>query len=288
VTSAGVPFTVTTAAQVVCTPAAQTIVAGGTASFFAFSGFASFAWSAPGGLPAAGGDSPTFATAYATLGAYTVTVSRDTTATCGVTVYATGIDVFRAIPDVVALGQSTRLSWGGITNTASCSIDHGVGAVPCSSGSVVLAPLATTTYTLTMANAVGRRTVTFTVIVNGPSGSHGSQSFSYTGGLQVFVVPALVRSLTIQAWGAQGGTGALFAGAGGQGGSVTATIPVTAGESLAVFVGGQGGEGGGFPPGALAVSTAARVVVGSPARVAVVAAVAMVPAKAEAAAGRRR
>ncbi len=75
------------------------------------------------------------------------------------------------------------------------------------------------------------------------------QFFSYTGGKQSFKVPAEVTHLTITAYGANGGFGQLlccsgFASNGGPGGMVTATIPVTPGERLAIFVGGSGGRGG--------------------------------------------
>lgn len=77
-----------------------------------------------------------------------------------------------------------------------------------------------------------------------PAAYAASQTFSYTGAQQTFTVPAGVTSVTIQAAGAQGGTGSGGPTASGNGGSVTATISVTPGESLAVFVGGQGGAGG--------------------------------------------
>ena len=210
VTSAGIPFTVTTPAQVACAPAAQTVIAGGTATFSASSGFASYAWSAPGGSPATGGDTSTFATTYATAGTYTVTVARGTMATCRVTVNAVGIDSFRASPEAVTAGQPMTLSWTGITaNAASCSIDQGVGVVPCTNGSVVARPLASTSYTLTMASAAGSRTVSVGVTVTGApptvDAPHGSQTFNFTGAQQTLVVPALVTSIRIQASGAQGG-----------------------------------------------------------------------------------
>jgi len=37
----------------------------------------------------------------------------------------------------------------------------------------------------------------------------GTQTFSYTGGEQTWVVPAGVTSVTIEAWGAQGGAGVI-------------------------------------------------------------------------------
>ncbi|MGB8150319.1 MAG: hypothetical protein WCE97_03885, partial [Candidatus Cybelea sp.] len=72
--------------------------------------------------------------------------------------------------------------------------------------------------------------------------------FKYTGGKQSFKVPADVTHVTITAYGAGGAPGGNFASGdqalGGKGGDVTATIPVTPGERLAIFVGGKGEHGG--------------------------------------------
>lgn len=70
----------------------------------------------------------------------------------------------------------------------------------------------------------------------------GSQTFEYTGAAQTFVVTC-ATSIVVEALGAAGGEGTLQAGgpaAGGLGGRALATIPVTPGETLNVFVGGQG------------------------------------------------
>ena len=78
--------------------------------------------------------------------------------------------------------------------------------------------------------------------------SHGSQAFSYTGGQQTFTVPDGVTSVTIDAYGASGAG----SGSNGKGAAVTgAVIAVTPGETLYIFVGGQGSSdgyngGGGF------------------------------------------
>jgi hypothetical protein len=71
-----------------------------------------------------------------------------------------------------------------------------------------------------------------------PTPITGSQTFDFTGAEQQFIVPAGVTSVTIQAFGAQGGDSTTTAG----GGMVRATISVAPGETLFVYVGGQGGD----------------------------------------------
>src|SRR5579871_4823024 len=72
----------------------------------------------------------------------------------------------------------------------------------------------------------------------------GSRTFPYTGNKQTFKVPHSVTKITVVVRGAAGGAGA-------RGGRVFAIIPVTSGEKLAVFVGGQpSGITGGFNGGA--------------------------------------
>ncbi|MGA8100009.1 MAG: hypothetical protein WB810_15245, partial [Candidatus Cybelea sp.] len=74
----------------------------------------------------------------------------------------------------------------------------------------------------------------------------GLKRFHFTGTRQSFVVPAGVKKLTITAMGARGGGGTSGAAAGGRGGLVKATISVTPGEKLGIFVGGaDGGFNGG-------------------------------------------
>jgi|SRR5580700_1073728 hypothetical protein len=85
----------------------------------------------------------------------------------------------------------------------------------------------------------------------------GKETFSYTGKEQKFKVPAGVTQITVTATGGGSPTGKWSLGA--NGGRVLATIPVTPGETLAVFVGGAGnlsagssgaGGSGGFNGGA--------------------------------------
>jgi len=73
------------------------------------------------------------------------------------------------------------------------------------------------------------------IAANAPA---GSQTFTYTGKKQTFVVPSGVTLLTITAYGASGG--AIGSYPGGHGGLVKAAISVEPGESLSIFVGGIG------------------------------------------------
>jgi hypothetical protein len=71
------------------------------------------------------------------------------------------------------------------------------------------------------------------------SGTTVSCTFTYTGAAQGFTVPAGVGSVTVAAFGAQGGRANLSDG--GLGGEARATLSVNAEDVLEVLVGGQGG-----------------------------------------------
>ena len=70
-------------------------------------------------------------------------------------------------------------------------------------------------------------------------------SFSFTGAAQSFTVPAGVNSITVAAFGAQGG-----GDAGGLGGEAQAVFAVSPGAAVEVLVGGQGGTSTGAQAGA--------------------------------------
>ena len=82
------------------------------------------------------------------------------------------------------------------------------------------------------------------------TGSNASDTYTYTGSVQVYTAP-ITGTYTIDAYGAQGGSDV---NAGGRGGRVTGKIDLTAGTKLYLYVGGQGasnasGNGGGWPGG---------------------------------------
>ena len=67
--------------------------------------------------------------------------------------------------------------------------------------------------------------------------------FEHTGEAQSFTVPAGVTEIEMEACGAEGGIGADLPTAAGLGAMVVASRTVQPGETLAVLVGGQGGDG---------------------------------------------
>lgn len=108
---------------------------------------------------------------------------------------------------------------------ASC----GGSQVPVSGAQQIAAPLSSASGLASVREPLHRHKVTF----------------NYTGAQQTFTVPG-VRRLMVTASGASGANGEDRGGF--RGGVVSATIPVTPGESLTIFVGG-GGNNGGFNGG---------------------------------------
>ncbi|MCC6370711.1 MAG: T9SS type A sorting domain-containing protein [Bacteroidia bacterium] len=68
-------------------------------------------------------------------------------------------------------------------------------------------------------------------------------SFSYTGSVQNFTVPACVNSITFNVQGAKGGSGFPIVSSGGNGGAVAGVMTVTPGQVLQLYVGGLGSAG---------------------------------------------
>src|SRR5262249_30367071 len=70
-----------------------------------------------------------------------------------------------------------------------------------------------------------------------------SKTFSFTGDQQAFTVPNGVTSVHAVLVGGRGGTGASSSSNGGFGARATGDIPVTPGQGLFIFVGGNGANG---------------------------------------------
>jgi hypothetical protein len=74
-----------------------------------------------------------------------------------------------------------------------------------------------------------------------------SKTFKFTGAAQSFVVPANVTTITVTAYGASGASQNNYKG--GNGGEIKAALPVSAGETLYVVVGGEGAVDSGYSNG---------------------------------------
>lgn len=150
-------------------------------------------------------------------------------ATCGQSVdYGTVVTLNAAVTGTGSV--FTGWSGGGCSGTGACAV------------------------TVTAATQV---TATFTC--------QGTITLGYTGAITSFTVPTCATSLTIEAYGAQGGTSGTVSGsiyAGGLGARMKGTFAVTGGTALKVLVGGKGADafdtlqqGGGSGGGGTFVTT---------------------------------
>ena len=74
---------------------------------------------------------------------------------------------------------------------------------------------------------------------------HGTEAYAYTGSAQSLTIPSGLTSVTIAAAGAAGAGGCFDGASGANGGAIEAVLPLAGqGETLAVYVGGDGSSGG--------------------------------------------
>lgn len=73
-----------------------------------------------------------------------------------------------------------------------------------------------------------------------PGQPTGTMTFEYTGSIEEFVVPLCAETLTIEAWGAQGGDNIELDGDGGLGARMLGEFEVTPGETIEIIVGQRG------------------------------------------------
>lgn len=125
-----------------------------------------------------------------------------------------------------------------VTPGSSCST---IGTIAPSEGTSFTATLLT--YSSQSFPQAGKCTLT---LAGGGASLQIPMYFSkyiWTNAEQTIVVPANVTAMTITAAGGEGGAGADGTTSGGYGGAVTATVPVTPAETLALYVASLGGEG---------------------------------------------
>jgi hypothetical protein len=109
----------------------------------------------------------------------TSTSTSSTTTTTSVAAAPT-IALFTASPTTITAGQSATLTWGGVTNATTCSINNGVGTVSCANSTATVTPATTTTYTFTATGPGGSSTPTVTVTVTAAAPTIGSFTASPT------------------------------------------------------------------------------------------------------------
>lgn len=119
-----------------------------------------------GPLPQSGsqGVVPPATTTYTLTATNTLDPTKVVSASVVVTVVQKPMITFEAGATSLNLGNSTTLNWRVSNAPASVSLDQGIGAVS-PSGSLDVAPLATTTYTLTASNLGGTATAQVTIEV---------------------------------------------------------------------------------------------------------------------------
>lgn len=77
-------------------------------------------------------------------------------------------------------------------------------------------------------------------VINCPG---GTQTFNYTGNIVNWTIPACVTSITIEAWGGEGGKNQTNDRFGGLGARMQGTFAVTGGQQLRIIVGQKGPDG---------------------------------------------
>lgn len=104
-------------------------------------------------------------------------------------------------------------------------------------------PNQNTLYTVTVTDSNGC-SVSDSIQVNVSGSGMGTQTFSYTGAPQMFIVPC-TDTVNIEVWGAQGGTATNNNSCqiGGMGGYATGDLAVNVGDTIWVYVGGAGMPG---------------------------------------------
>ena len=207
---------------------------------------ASYSWTGPNGFTSSL-QNPSIANIKASdIGSYSVTVTvngcKSAPAVTNVTIGTTPNISFTYSPQSLAPGVGITFSpsvTSGVTydwKFQSATPDTSTSQYP----TVTWSTGGTFTVSLNVSQSGCSATTSQTVSVTCPT---GNQTFAYTGSQQTFTVPACVTSITVDAYGAQGGISA-YSGTSvpGNGGRVQATLAVNPGDVLYLYVGGKGGD----------------------------------------------
>lgn len=158
-------------------------------------------------------------------------------------------------PSTVGVGSAAAVSANQAGMTYLWTFQNGSPATATSKdASTTWSSAGTYSVTLKVTDGGGCSSTASANVTVTSCGTIGSNTltFNYTGSVQQWVVPGGVCKVLIETWGAQGGDPST--GRAGQGGYAKGELTVTAGQTLSVYVGGQGtttagGWNGGGGPG---------------------------------------
>lgn len=204
----------------------------------------SYAWTFAGGTPAIS-NSASPSVSWSSPGTYLVTLTTTDGLGCS-TIDSLSVTVNPCTPPSAAFTGATTTSINVATQYTATAAGQNYqwtfqsgSPATSSSQNPSVTWTATGTYNVqlivTDANGCADTSNQSITVLNCVTG--GSQTFNYTGGMQTFTVPVGVCDVTIQAWGAQGGSCGFT---GGQGGYATGDLTVAGGTTLYIYVGGQG------------------------------------------------
>ncbi|MEI6765199.1 MAG: hypothetical protein WCM76_06120 [Bacteroidota bacterium] len=222
-------------------------------------GAVSYLWTLPAGstVTSGAGTNSITVTFGSTSGNITV-ATVNPCGTSGVSTLPVTVTSVPASPGSITGNTNPNLNQSGVAYSIA-AVAGATGytwTVP--SGSTITAGQGTTGITVTFGTSSGSICVTADNSCGSGTAScmavsvgcfvTGSQTFTYTGSIQTFTVPACVTSVTIEAWGAEGGRGKQYTtsyystGVPGKGARMKGTFTVTPGETIKVLVGQKGGE----------------------------------------------
>lgn len=215
-------------------------------------GGATFSWTGPNGYSASGASQSIFPSSASNAGSYNVVASvSGCTSTNSATVSilnvpnAPGSITGDSTPACNASSVSYSIASVAGATSYTWSVPTGATVVSGQGTNNVVVDFGSNNGNIcvTASNSCGISSQTCEAVTLGTAGG-GSQTFTFTGAEQTFTVPPCVTSITIEAWGAQGGAGfpftTTYSQAGGKGGYATGTLSVTPGQTLYVNVGEQG------------------------------------------------
>ncbi|MCC6599495.1 MAG: hypothetical protein IT223_02355 [Crocinitomicaceae bacterium] len=226
----------------------------------------SYNWTVPSGATITAGQGTTSITVD--FGSTSGAVSVSAVSNCGTSAPAgliVGVNpASPAAPGVITGNSSVCANSSGNTYSIAAVTDATTYTWSVPVGASITDGQGTTSIIVAFGNTSGNVSVTagnvcgtsstsgLSVTLNGGGG--GSQTFDVTSSVETLTIPPCVYSITIDAYGAQGGnSGNCPARSGGKGARISGTFSVTPGDQLSIVVGAQGSNfqtiGGGYTAG---------------------------------------